>query len=64
MTLQNSESKRKSSRQTFTKEDDWIIKHLYEQMKIKDWNKISAHFKNRSPKNCRDRYINYLSPYL
>jgi hypothetical protein len=61
MDIQNSESQRKSSHKMFTKEEDQLLKHLYEQMKIKNWNEISSHFENRSPKNCRDRYINYLS---
>jgi hypothetical protein len=48
----------------FTKEEDDLIKHLYEDIGIKDWNKISQYLPNRSAKNCQDRYINYLRPNL
>jgi hypothetical protein len=48
----------------FTKDEDDLLKYYFEQVGIKNWNEISSHFMNRSPKNCRDRYINYLSPLL
>lgn len=46
----------------FTKQEDSLIKHLYEIDGIKDWKTISGMIPNRSEKSCRDRYINYLKP--
>jgi hypothetical protein len=48
----------------FTKEEDNSIKHLYEDLGIKDWKQIALHLPNRSAKSCQDRFINYLQSNL
>lgn len=48
----------------FTKEDDNTIKHLYEDLGIRDWKQISENLPNRTSKTCHNRYINYLQTDL
>jgi hypothetical protein len=52
------------SRLLFTKEEDSLIKHLYEDLGMRNWNQISQFLTTRKAKNCRDRYLNYLQPNL
>jgi hypothetical protein len=53
-----------SKKRIFTEEEDAIIRHYYEDLNIKDWKIISTYLKNRTSKNCRDRYQNYLDPKI
>ncbi|OHT01552.1 Myb-like DNA-binding domain containing protein [Tritrichomonas foetus] len=52
----------KRRRRTWTKEEDAKLKRLVEEKKEKSWVIISEHFRNRSNKDCRDRYFLHLSP--
>jgi hypothetical protein len=54
----------KSKKRLFAKEEDVLIKHYYEDLNIKDWKVISTYLENRTSKNCRDRYQNYLDPKI
>jgi hypothetical protein len=54
----------KSKKRLFTKQEDALIKHCYEDLNIKDWRIISTYLENRTSKNCRDHYFNYLDPKI
>lgn len=52
----------KKSRQFFTVDEDERIKQLVKRFGTKNWLEVSLFMKDRSPKQCRDRYVNYLVP--
>lgn len=52
----------KRRRRVWTKEEDEKLKILVEEKKLKNWVMISSYFRNRSNKDCRDRYFLHLSP--
>lgn len=52
----------KKTRVPFTAEEDEKIKTLAEKYGTKQWSLISSFVKGRTPKQCRDRYCNYLFP--
>jgi hypothetical protein len=64
MTQSDSLRRKKSSKRFFTPPEDEIIKHHYHELGITDWNIISTFLIDRTPKNCRDRYINFLKPNI
>lgn len=55
-------NERKRCRKLFTKEEDEKIKELTEKYGTKQWNIIAQFIEGRTPKQCRDRYCNYLFP--
>ena len=62
MGMQIAQNKTKSVRkQKFSPDEDEKLKVLVRQYGV-DWKIISAVMKNRSPRQCRDRWKNYLSP--
>lgn len=64
--LQQTELK-KSNRKTrvpFTQEEDEKIKYLVNLYGNKHWSLIASYLNKRTPKQCRDRYTNYLVPGL
>lgn len=46
----------------FSKEEDEQIIKLVEQYGSNQWGIIASHINGRTPKQCRDRYSNYLAP--
>ncbi|EAY10643.1 Myb-like DNA-binding domain containing protein [Trichomonas vaginalis G3] len=46
----------------FTVEDDAKLKSLVEEFGETDWNLISQKMQTRNPRQCRERWENYLSP--
>jgi hypothetical protein len=54
----------KSKTRLFTEQEDALIRHCYEDLNIKNWKIISTYLENRTSKNCRDRYQNYLDPKI
>jgi hypothetical protein len=54
----------RSPKRLFTEQEDILIKYYYEDLNIKSWKIISFYLKNRTPKNCRDHYQNYLDPKI
>ncbi|KAK8883326.1 hypothetical protein M9Y10_045976 [Tritrichomonas musculus] len=52
----------KRRRRVWSKEEDEKLKILVEEKKMKNWVMISNYFRNRSNKDCRDRYFLHLSP--
>ena len=55
---------RNSKKQKFTKEEDEELKKIVSTYGAKRWNKIASHLKNRTGRQCRDRYMNYLAPNI
>lgn len=49
-------------RKKFTELDDINLVQIVNKMETPDWKKISDLMKKFSPRQCRDRYNNYLSP--
>lgn len=53
------------SRNTFSAEDDALLLNLVEDSKGKPhWRTISSKMNGKSPRQCRERYKNYLNPSL
>ena len=52
----------KSTRQKFTAEEDARLIDLVRIHGNKAWKKIASIMKTRTTRQCRERYINYLSP--
>lgn len=50
------------SRVPFTNEEDEKIKKLTEKFGTRNWPLIASFIEGRTPKQCRDRYSNYLIP--
>lgn len=48
----------------FTREEDNVLTQLVEKYGVGDWDRISKDMKNRTPRQCRERWINYISPEL
>ena len=59
---ETNKEKTKRRRKLFTKEEDEKIKKLTEKYGTKQWNLIATFVEGRTPKQCRDRYCNYLFP--
>lgn len=50
------------TRVLFSKEEDEKLKQLVELLGSKRWSLIASFIEGRTPKQCRDRYKNYLEP--
>lgn len=48
----------------FTPEEDKCLFHLVKSLGSLDWELISQNMKGRTPRQCRDRWNNYLRPTL
>ena len=56
--------KKKSSRQMFTPKEDKQLIELVKEYGDRNWRDISKKMENRTTRQCRERYRNYLSPNL
>lgn len=56
--------KRRGAPVKFSQEDDAKLISLVGLYGIDSWIKISKYFHNKSPKQCRDRWTNYLDPTI
>lgn len=54
----------KTSRIKFTPEEDEKLENLVKEYGVKSWKKIASIMKTRTTRQCRERYINYLSPLV
>ena len=52
------------SRRRFTAREDATLKRLVEKLGTDDWTMIARRMTNRTAKQCRDRFENYLSDAL
>ena len=53
-----------SSRKYFTKEEDELLLRLVGNKKDIDWKELTSHFVNRTTRQLRERWINYLDPNI
>ena len=60
--LRNKGNKLRLPKRMFTQEEDNKIKHLVQINGEKAWKVIASEFPDRSPRQCRERWKNYLSP--
>jgi hypothetical protein len=49
-------------RYTFSEDDDIKLSCLVGKYGLENWNSISQEMKNRTPRQCRDRWVDYLDP--
>lgn len=61
--MTNKPKKIRVQRKLFTLEEDQKLIELVEKYKD-DWGKISSEMKNRSVRQCKERYLHYLSPNI
>ena len=52
------------ARNKFTKSEDIVLINLVNELGTRDWDIIAARMPNRNARQCRERYLNYLSPNL
>jgi hypothetical protein len=50
------------ARHKFTPEEDEALRRRVAQLGTTDWNAIAQQFPNRTARQCRDRWRNYISP--
>ena len=55
------EIKKKKSRNVFTLYEDILLMKSIEKHSDLDWKQISSEFSNRTPRQCRERWVYYLS---
>ena len=48
----------------FTHEEDERLKYLVQQFGDKNWGMVASYMPGRQPRQCRERYIGYLSPFI
>ena len=61
---QNQQTKPTRARNKFTKSEDIVLLNLVNELGTRDWDVIASRMPNRNPRQCRERYLNYLSPNL
>ena len=64
MKLSESCNLKESKRKLFSKEEDITILYLINERGLTDWKNISKYLSNRSSRQIRERYKNYLQPFL
>lgn len=62
--ISNSDKDSNSKRKFFTEDEDQLLTMAAMAYKHESWNKISKFVPGRTPKQCRDRWVNYLQPSL
>ena len=61
VTQKTNKKRLQSKRNRFSTEEDKRLKALVQEHGTKNWRTISQRMENRSPRQCRERYNNYLS---
>jgi hypothetical protein len=52
------------TRRPFVAEEDALLISLVESDAFGGWDTVARHFQGRSPRQCRERWLNYLSPEI
>lgn len=60
--LDEYQSQKKTSYKKFTEDEDNLLKNIVQTVGPKNWRLISSMIPNKTPRQCRDRYMNYLAP--
>lgn len=58
----SSMNQNKIIRKRFTKDEDKNLKKIVESMHVLDWDAIASKMEGRTARQCKDRWLNYLSP--
>ncbi|OHT16621.1 Myb-like DNA-binding domain containing protein [Tritrichomonas foetus] len=53
-----------TSRRNFTKEEDQWLNYLVEKFGTKNWNQIAEFMPMRNARQCKERFLSYLSPSI
>ena len=56
--------KRGTEKQKFTANEDLMLQKIVKEEGTENWNKIAAKIPGRTPRQCRERWKNYLNPAL
>jgi predicted phosphoadenosine phosphosulfate sulfurtransferase len=56
--------KTKSERHFFTEEEDSVLLKVMNTPKRKSWKEVATYLPERLPRQCRDRWHNYLAPWI
>jgi hypothetical protein len=48
----------------FTRTEDDLLVDLVQNVSVTDWAFIASHMPGRNPRQCRERWLNYLSPEI
>ena len=56
------DSETKNRHFKWTPREDNLLRRLVNKTKVPNWNTIAKRFKNRNPRQCKDRWNYYLSP--
>jgi hypothetical protein len=59
-----SEANRASAKLKFSPEEDALLMRIIREHGAKDWVKVASFMRTRNPRQCRERYKNYLNPDL
>ena len=60
--VKKTDNTKKSMYKKFTEEEDIHLKRIVQIFGPKNWRLISSMIPNKTPRQCRDRYTNYLAP--
>lgn len=55
-------NQKKSSYKKFSEEEDVLLKNIVNTFGAKNWRLIASMLPNKTARQCRDRYMNYLAP--
>jgi hypothetical protein len=58
----NTSRKHKSNRHFFTEEEDNILKSVIQTARPGNWDELAVHLPGVRPRQCRERWLNYLAP--
>jgi hypothetical protein len=50
------------SKNKFTPEEDAHLKDIIQNCGCRDWNEVASYFPGRNPRQCRERWNNYVNP--
>ena len=60
--IQNSSGKQKKIRKLFSPQEDALLTKIMYQQPFETWIAVAEHLPGRTARQCRDRWVNYLSP--
>ena len=61
---QKTQRKKKTTKVKFSPQEDALLRLLVDNSKEIDWNAIAKRFYKRTPRQCRERWQNYVNPNL
>ena len=58
----NEKNEKNSSYKKFSEQEDYILRNVVNSFGAKNWRFIASMIPNKTARQCRDRYMNYLAP--